>query len=219
MIGWQRARTASAGRRPAVLLIILAVLSAGCAADGRDLAEPLAWQTTTSRPPPTTVAPDREVSDSGLELSSPDFSPGAEIPLNATCDGDNIFPTLEWTGAADTAVELAVSLSDQTDPANPDLLWLMAGIDPSLTGLDAGVLPVGAVETLNGFGNPGYGNPCLMSLTADEPGIGRDLQFRIYVLDQPSGVFPGAEGDASWATIKAMSTDSASILARLTAEA
>ena len=158
-------------------------------------------------------APDREIGASGLTLTSPLFGPGDDIPISATCAGANVFPDLAWTGVPDNTVELALSLSDQTDPEEPVLLWLMAGVEPSLTGLEGGTMPVGAFETLNGHGNPGYGTPCLESL----PEGRRDLQFRLHVLIEPSGVAPGGAGDASWDAVKARSTETASLLARITA--
>ncbi|MGH1489255.1 MAG: YbhB/YbcL family Raf kinase inhibitor-like protein [Acidimicrobiales bacterium] len=193
------------------VLIGLALLSAGCANDGRDLSAPLDWQTTTTRPLPPTSALDQEVSDSGLSLTSPMFAPGSDIPISATCAGENLFPELAWTGVANSAVELAVTLSDQTDPETPLLLWLMAGIDPSNTGLIEGTMPIGAFETLNDYGNPGYGTPCLETYSDGR----RDIQFRVHVLTSPSGIAPGDPGNEAWTTVKAGSVDSAALLARV----
>ena len=204
-------------RRPRALIVVLGLgvlglVAGACADDGRDLAAPGSWQTTTTRPPPPTSALDQESAPSGLTLTSPLFAPGAELPLSATCDGDNIFPDLAWTDPPPAAVELAVTLADQTDPEEPLLLWLMAGIDPGLAGLTAGTMPAGAFETLNDYGNPGYGTPCISSTEG-----GRDLQFRLHVLAEPSGVGPGAPGNEAWDTIRARSIESASLLARTVA--
>ncbi|MGI9596917.1 MAG: YbhB/YbcL family Raf kinase inhibitor-like protein, partial [Acidimicrobiales bacterium] len=179
-------------------LVVFGFVVAACADDGRDLTAPAEWQTTTTRPLPPTSAPDQEISESGLTLTSPAFAPGDEVPVSATCAGQNVFPDLAWSGVSSTAVELAVTLSDQTDPENPLLLWLMAGIDPSNTGLSAGTMPVGAFETLNDYGNPGYGTPCLESFSDGR----RDIQFRLHVLTQPSGIAPGDPGNEAWATVK-----------------
>ncbi len=191
------------------MLAVLGLLTAACADDGRDLSAPADWQTTTTRPLPPTSAPVQEISESGLALTSPLFAPGDDIPVSATCAGQNVFPDLQWAGVPATAVELAVTLSDQTDPETPLLLWLMAGIDPSNDGLSAGTMPTGAFETLNDYGNPGYGTPCLESFTDGR----RDIQFRVHVLTQPSGIAPGDPGNEAWTTVKAGSVDSASLLA------
>lgn len=191
-------------------LAVIALLAAGCSSDGRDLAAPASWQTTTTRPPPPTSALDQEVGPSGLTLTSPTFEPGGPFPVSATCDGDNIFPDLSWSNVPEQATELAVTLSDQTNPEEPLLLWLMAGIDPSNEGLSAGTMPVGAFETLNDYGNPGFGTPCIAAEEA-----GRDLQFRLHVLTQPSGIAPGDPGNEAWNSVRAGSIESASLLSRV----
>jgi phosphatidylethanolamine-binding protein (PEBP) family uncharacterized protein len=197
------------------ILIGLALLSGGllgCSNDGRALAEPQPWQTTTTRPPPPTSAPPSEASKSGLALRSPDFTPGGQAPVDTTCAGRNVFPQLTWSNLPAGASEIGITLSDQTDPKNPLLLWLMAGISPTEPGLQAGTLPSGAFETLNDYGNPGYGSPCLENLAAGS----RDLQFRIYALDQPSGIAPNAPGNESWDELEARATDTATLLMRVT---
>jgi len=190
------------------------LITAGCASDGRELAEPAEWQTTTTRPPPPTSALTQEQSSSGVTLSSPDFEPGGDIPTSATCAGDNLFPNLEWNNVPGGTGELAVTLVDQTDPAEPLLLWLMAGITPGRTNLQSGFLPDGAYETLNDYGNPGYGTPCLESFSTGR----RDLQFRLYVLPQVSGLQRGDPGNEAWATLRASATETASLLARIDSE-
>lgn len=196
----------------ALLFSIFAI--AGCASDGRELAEPDDWQTTTTRPPPPTSAPDTETSPSGIVLSSADFAPGSDVPDSARCSsGANVFPQLEWTPVPGETVELAVSLSDQTSPDEPILLWLMAGIDPSLVTLESGLLPAGAFETLNDYGNPGYGTPCLESFADGR----RDLQFRLYVLNRPSDIAPGDPGNEAWQTLRSAAAESATLLGRIDA--
>ena len=106
------------------------------------------------------------------------------------------------------------ALSDQTDPEEPLLLWLMAGIDPAREGLEAGTMPVGAFETLNDYGNPGYGSPCLDTFASGR----RDLQFRLHVMNQPSGIAPGDPGNEAWTSVRAQSVDSASLLSRIVSE-
>lgn len=204
-------RSCSFGLRLVSLVVMVAVSAAACASDGRELAEPLPNQTTTTRPPPPTSAPNYEDSPSGLTLSSPDFDPGDPAPIDTTCAGENKFPNLQWAGVASTAAEIVVTLSDQTDPEEPLLLWLLAGISPNVRGLDAGVAPPGAFETLNDYGNLGYGSPCLDTL---ENGP-RDLQFRVHILDQPSGLAGGDPGNEAWESVRAQATDSATVLMRV----
>jgi phosphatidylethanolamine-binding protein (PEBP) family uncharacterized protein len=91
----------------------------------------------------------------------------------------------------------------------------MAGLDPQAGVLAQGDLPTGAFETLNDYGQPGWGNPCLESFQTGR----RDLQFRLYVLDQPSEISPGAPGNEAWDELAARSIDSATVLMRITPQA
>ena len=198
-------------RRTLVLAaLLLAIVAAGCASDGRELAATQPFQTTTTRPPPPTSAPDSEVSESGLTLTSPAFEAGGILPDSATCLGANIFPELNWGVVDPRAVEIAVSLSDQTDPDVPVLMWLMAGIPPAETGLAAGTQPIGGFETTDDYGITGYGQPCLESYADGQ----RDLQWRVYVLPQPSGLGPGHPGNEAWETVRNNAIDTASLLSR-----
>ncbi len=196
----------------------LALAVASCASDGRDLAEPQPWQTTTTRPLPPTSALPQESGASGLTLTSPDFEPGADAPAGVRCDGSNIFPNLEWSGVDPTLgiAEFAVTLSDQTDPEEPLLLWLMAGIDAETTALTAGRFPNdGAFETLNDYGQPGWGTPCLESFETGR----RDLQFRLYALGDASDLASGDPGNEAWDTVAAKAVETATVLMRIDATA
>jgi phosphatidylethanolamine-binding protein (PEBP) family uncharacterized protein len=182
------------------------------------LAEPKDWQTTTTRPLPPTSAPPQLEGSTGLLLSSPDFEPGADAPPGVRCDGANRFPNLSWTEIDPSldAVELAVTLSDQTDPEEPLLLWLMAGIDPTVTSLESGTFPNdGAYETLNDFGQPGYGSPCLESFSTGR----RDLQFRLYVLPRNTVLGSGAPGNEAWDEVSALAVETATLLMRISSSA
>ena len=196
-------------------LLILALVAAGCATDGRVLAEPGPDQTTTTRPPPPTSAPPSEEGVDGLALSIPNFEPGAAPPASITCSGGNTWPELRWENIPATANELAVTLTNQTNPEEPLLLWLVAGISPTESGIDAGRLPAGSFVTLNDYGNLGWGDPCLDPLT-DSP---TDYQFRLHVLEFPSGLEEGGPGNEAWDTLNAAAVDSASVLMRTGAPA
>lgn len=143
-----------------------------------------------------------------MALSSPDFLPGSDTPLAARCDGSNVFPSLRFEGVPENAVELAVTLSDQTDPENPVLLWLMGGISPDGSDLGSGILPTGAYETLNDYGQLGWGTPCLEGLASGH----RDLQFRLYAFDTPADVAAGDPGNEAWDTLAASAIDGATLL-------
>ncbi|NNF55833.1 MAG: YbhB/YbcL family Raf kinase inhibitor-like protein [Acidimicrobiales bacterium] len=201
--------------RRSVLVPVLGfvlVVASGCANDGKELAAAKPWQTTTTRPLPPTSAPDQEVGIDGMTFTSPDFVAGGDAPVSATCAGANLHPGFEWANLPEGTAELGITLSDQTDPENPLLLWLMAGLNPAAGELLQGDLPGGSFETLNDYGQPGWGNPCLESFQNGR----RDLQFRLYALDRPSEIAPGAPGNTAWDELAARSVDSATVLMRIT---
>ncbi|MFW2381370.1 MAG: hypothetical protein ACN4GZ_06380, partial [Acidimicrobiales bacterium] len=61
-----------------IAVVALVMLASGCASDGKDLAEPRPWQTTTTRPLPPTSAPDQSTGNDGMSLSSSEFAAGGE---------------------------------------------------------------------------------------------------------------------------------------------
>lgn len=200
-----------------IALVFLSLAFAACANDGRDLAAPQDWQTTTTRPLPPTSAPPQELGSTGLSLFSTDFEAGGEAPVVARCDGSNRFPSLAWTDVDPSlgASELAIALSDQTNPEEPLLLWLMGGIDPTVTSVMSGTFPNdGAFESLNDYGQPGWGSPCIESFETGR----RDLQFRLYVLGQPSDLASGAPGNEAWDEVAAKAVETATILMRVGSE-
>jgi Raf kinase inhibitor-like YbhB/YbcL family protein len=121
----------------------------------------------------------------GLALTSPAFAPGGEIPTLFTCEGSDVSPPLEWTGAPDgtKGLVLIVDDPDAPDPAAPKMTWVhwvLYGIPPGAGSLPEGVapraLPAGTREGLNDWKRTGYGGPC--------PPIGRHRYFhKLYALD------------------------------------
>lgn len=120
-----------------------------------------------------------------LTLTSPAFAPMGDIPVQYTCQGDDLSPPLEWTGVPEGTESLALVVDDPDapDPAAPKLIWvhwILYNIPPDAGGLPEGlrrnILPQGAGEGLNDWKNPGYGGPC--------PPIGKHRYvFKLYALN------------------------------------
>jgi Raf kinase inhibitor-like YbhB/YbcL family protein len=120
-----------------------------------------------------------------LKLTSTAFADGAAIPAKYTCQGDDISPPLDWSGApADTqSLVLIVDDPDAPDPAKPQRVWVhwvLYNLPPDSTGLAEGIaedaVPMGTEGGLNDWGRTGYGGPC--------PPIGRHRYFhKLYALD------------------------------------
>jgi Raf kinase inhibitor-like YbhB/YbcL family protein len=95
-----------------------------------------------------------------IEVKSPAFSEGDEVPTQFTCDGENISPPLGWSGVPEEAAELRVSLTDPDASRGPFTHWLVTGVDPSAADAEQGKVPAGGTEQTNDFGETTYGGPC-----------------------------------------------------------
>ena len=118
-----------------------------------------------------------------LTLTSPAFSHNGDIPAKFTCQGEDLSPALQWSGAPDGTKSFALIVDDPDapDPANPRMTWvhwLLYNIPASATGLPEAVseLPQGTLQGLNDWKRTGYGGPC--------PPIGTHRYFfKLYALD------------------------------------
>src|SRR2546423_525909 len=118
-------------------------------------------------------------------IKSPAFAANGAMPSKYTCEGADISPPLEWSGAPDgtRSFALIVDDPDAPDPAKPQRVyvhWVVYDIPSSATkfpenGAKTG-LPSGALQGTNDFGKQTYGGPC--------PPIGRHRYFfKLYALD------------------------------------
>lgn len=111
-----------------------------------------------------------------FSLTSPAFEEGREIPRRHSCDGDDVSPPLEWTGAPPETAALALVMDDPD--ARGFVHWVVFDIPASATGS----LPAGWASTAetpqgtNSFGRVGYGGPC-------PPSGSHRYAFRLLALD------------------------------------
>jgi Raf kinase inhibitor-like YbhB/YbcL family protein len=120
-----------------------------------------------------------------LTLSSPAFTAGGEIPARHTCEGADVSPPLEWSGATGRvkSLVLVVDDPDAPDPKAPKMTyvhWVLYNLPGATTRLAEGAarggLPAGTREGKNDWKRTGYGGPC--------PPIGRHRYFfKLYALD------------------------------------
>ncbi|MGW0394614.1 YbhB/YbcL family Raf kinase inhibitor-like protein [Streptomyces sp. NPDC003042] len=126
----------------------------------------------------------------GIELASPAFDDGAFIPGRHAKDGDNVSPTLTWSGVPEGTAELLLLCEDPDAPSGTFVHWLVTGIDPTSHGVRAGQTPRGGQERPTGWGEPGWGGP--------RPPHGDQAHryfFRIYALPEPVSLPDGATAD------------------------
>ncbi len=128
-----------------------------------------------------------------MRIYSPAFAYGTEIPVEFTCEGEDISPPLVFEAIPRQAKSLALIVDDPDapDPENPQMTfvhWVVHNLPPmyeldplepeclpkGASGTDK--MPEGAVEGYNDWNKIGYGGPC--------PPIGRHRYFfKLYALD------------------------------------
>lgn len=110
-----------------------------------------------------------------LDLTSPVFEDGDELPAEYTAEGDNVNPPMILSGIPEDCVSLVMVVEDaDTDPKDK-LHWMVWNLPPSTRMIQEGVLPEGAMEGYNDFGKVEYAGP-----TA---GTGHRIHFKLYALD------------------------------------
>ena len=99
------------------------------------------------------------------------------IPRTYACDGQDTSPPLEWTGAPDGTITLALVMTDPD--AGGFVHWVFFNVDSSASGgIPTGFSdsPDGPAQGKNSFGKAGYGGPCPPSGT-------HHYVFRLLALD------------------------------------
>lgn len=122
----------------------------------------------------------------GIDLMSSAFNDNAPIARRYALEGDDISPPLTWSGVPDDASELVLLCEDPDAPTGTFVHWVVVGIDPNSDGAEAGTLPQGATELVNGFGRRGWDGP--HPPPGDDP---HHYLFRLYALKEPC-VLPDA---------------------------
>jgi len=106
-------------------------------------------------------------------LKSADIAPNAKIADKHVfkgfgCEGGNVSPALEWSGAPAGTKSFAITMYDPDAPTGSGWWhWVVFNLPASTTKLDQGAgdtsgakLPAGAVQSRTDFGGQGYGGPC-----------------------------------------------------------
>ena len=112
--------------------------------------------------PAATPAERAEATIANITLSSPALAtspsdPEATLPSTYTCDGKDVSLPLTWRGVPAATAELALFVINIA-PVEGALFfdWAVAGLNPSLEGLEAGQLPKDAILGRNSFGKEDY---------------------------------------------------------------
>jgi hypothetical protein len=113
------------------------------------------------------------------------------IPVQFTCEGDNISPEFSWNGAPEETESFVLTLRDPDAPkAGGFTHWVVYNIPLSVSYIKQGVPKVAAVDNLglqgrNDKGELGYMGPCPPSGT-------HHYVARLFALDIELNLPPGA---------------------------
>jgi Raf kinase inhibitor-like YbhB/YbcL family protein len=177
-----------------------ALLLASCSRDGREMKPPTADQTETIAIA-TTIA-ESITSVQELTIAAP-WEDGEQIDVQFTCDGSKLSPSFDIAGLPDGTVTWGLSIVDQMalDAAH----WVAANIDPVINHVDAGVVPAGAVQSLNRLQKVGYAAPCPK---AGEP---HTYVLTVYAVSQQLEVSDGMDAESMLTSLEAGSLGITSI--------
>ncbi len=126
-----------------------------------------------------------------LQLTSPDFSSGGNIPKPFTCDGADVSPALQWNAPPDKTQSFALIADDPDAPVGTWVHWVLYDAPASLRALPQNYPKTeqaadGTRQGTNDFKKIGYGGPC------PPPGKPHRYFFRLYALDTKLNLKPGA---------------------------
>lgn len=119
-----------------------------------------------------------------LQISSPAFDDGGSIPVEFTCDDENISPPLRWADVPDGTRSIAILVDDPDAPSGIFRHWSVFNIPAASRSIAANrptteSLKDSRRQAVNDFGGMGYEGPC--------PPVGEEHEyvFFIYALSEP----------------------------------
>lgn len=152
-----------------------------------------------------------------MDIRSPAFFIGSTIPFKYTCDGENISPPLLWEAPPQGTKSFALIVDDPDAPDGTFTHWVVYNLPADTRELPEGVtkeptLPDGGIQGKNSFGELGFGGPC-----PPKNGAHRYF-FKIFALDQPLDLPPGASKEQVIAAIEGHVLDKAELMGRYARE-
>ncbi len=129
--------------------------------------------------------------ESKLQIRSRAFVDGSVIPTEYTCSGADKSPPLSWTGAPASTRSFALIVDDPDAPRGTFVHWVVYNMGPGTTDLPEGnpksdPTTKGAKQGVNSLDRIGYKGPC------PPPGAPHHYHFRLFALDSPLKLGPGA---------------------------
>jgi len=142
-----------------------------------------------------------------VTLQSTAFENNAPIPRKFSREGEDISPPLQWGGVPEGAKSFALVCEDPDAPTpKPFVHWVLANIPGDRDALGEGDT-AGAVEGSNDFSEQGYGGP----MPPEGHGT-HHYHFKLFALDSPVEVEPGASKEELVQKIEPHVLDSAELV-------
>jgi Raf kinase inhibitor-like YbhB/YbcL family protein len=163
-----------------VALLALAALLVGCQAAASAGASATSGSAPGSAPGSEPAASGDGVT--GFALTSSAFGEGEAIPALYSCDGKEVSPPLEWSGAPDGTAAFALIMEDPD--ADGFVHWVVVNLPTDASSLEEGAsgsIPGPAIEGAAGSGDLGYIGPC-------PPSGEHQYVFTLYALSEALAV-------------------------------
>lgn len=146
-----------------------------------------------------------------MKLQSNAFSANSMIPPKYTCDGKNISPDLRWDDPPVETQSLVLIVDDPDAPGQTFVHWVVYDLPPETRQLSEGVDAEQGegIKGSNDFDQLEYGGPC-------PPNGTHRYFFKLYALDQPLGLAPGATKGDVIAAMDGHVVDTAELIGRYT---
>jgi len=113
-----------------------------------------------------------------MQIKSPLFEHGEQVPEKNTCLGQNINPHLKFEDVPEAANSLVLIFEDVNASPKQWTHWLLFNISPNVKEIMEGAVPEHAVEALANNHSFGYEGPCPKYFTGTH-----HYWFRLYALD------------------------------------
>ncbi len=183
-------------------LVVLTMLLAACSPtdDATETAPPVEMVTTTTMATTTTT----EHVD--MAVTTPAFAAGGTIPVEYTCDGDDVSPQLDIVGLPPATRAVAVIVTDPDAPMGTWYHWVEVDIPVDANAL---TLPRDVSEPgtpiLNSWNLEGYMGPC--------PPAGQEHEyvFTVYALSSDLDLPSGVDAAAALTAVETVALDSAAL--------